>query len=170
VTRFCPSNPRPGEGKLNRNTPEIQETGNSRNRSVKKLRREKGVPTEGYGGLPGLVVEASSSEAFPFLNTTSGSVSGVARGNCGCDRVCLPLKATIKTAGSLQWSRHNGVARCTVAILKALISDAPSESEAQCRSIPGKIFNFVPGNGARNVSVGSHSWIACRSRARHPSV
>jgi hypothetical protein len=38
--------------------------------------------------------------------------------------------------------------------------DAPSESEAQCRSIPGKIFNFVPGNGARNVSVRSHSWIA----------
>jgi hypothetical protein len=38
--------------------------------------------------------------------------------------------------------------------------DAPSESEAQCRSIPGKIFNFVPGNGARNVGVRSHSWIA----------
>jgi hypothetical protein len=35
---------------------------------------------------------------------------------------------------------------------------------------PGKIFNFIPGNGARNVSVGSHSWIASRSRARHPSV
>jgi hypothetical protein len=38
--------------------------------------------------------------------------------------------------------------------------DAPSESEGQCRSISGKIFNFVPGNGARNVGVGSHSWIA----------
>jgi hypothetical protein len=38
--------------------------------------------------------------------------------------------------------------------------DAPSESEAQCRSIPGKIFNFVPGNGARNVSIRSHPWIA----------
>jgi hypothetical protein len=38
--------------------------------------------------------------------------------------------------------------------------DAPSESEAQCRSIPGKIFNFVPDNGARNVGVRSHSWIA----------
>jgi hypothetical protein len=38
--------------------------------------------------------------------------------------------------------------------------DAPSELEAQCHSIPGKIFNFVPGNGARNVSVRSHSWIA----------
>jgi hypothetical protein len=34
--------------------------------------------------------------------------------------------------------------------------DAPSESEAQCHSIPGKIFNFIPGN----VSDGSHSWIA----------
>jgi len=38
--------------------------------------------------------------------------------------------------------------------------DAPSESEAQCRSIPGKIFNFVPNNGARNVGIISHSWIA----------
>jgi hypothetical protein len=38
--------------------------------------------------------------------------------------------------------------------------DAPSESEAQCRSILGKIFNFVPDNGAKNVGNGSHSWIA----------
>ena len=35
---------------------------------------------------------------------------------------------------------------------------------------PGKIFNFVPDNGAKNVSVGSHSWIAYRSRAQRPSV
>jgi hypothetical protein len=38
--------------------------------------------------------------------------------------------------------------------------DAHSESEAQCCSIPGNIFNFVLGNGARNVGDGSHSWIA----------
>jgi hypothetical protein len=38
--------------------------------------------------------------------------------------------------------------------------DAPSEAEAQCRSIPGKIFNFVPGNDTRNVGDESHSWIA----------
>jgi hypothetical protein len=50
--------------------------------------------------------------------------------------------------------------RCTVAIFKGSDTDAPSESEAQCRSISGKIFNFVPGNGARNVGDGSHSWIA----------
>jgi hypothetical protein len=37
--------------------------------------------------------------------------------------------------------------------------DAPSELEAQCHSIPGNIFNFVPGNGAKNVGDGSHSWI-----------
>ena len=43
---------------------------------------------------------------------------------------------------------------------KALIPDAPSKLEAQCHSIPGKIFNFVPKNGARNVGVGSQSWIA----------
>jgi hypothetical protein len=41
-----------------------------------------------------------------------------------------------------------------------LISDAPSESEDRCHSIPGKIFNFIPDSGARNVSTGSHLWIA----------
>jgi hypothetical protein len=35
---------------------------------------------------------------------------------------------------------------------------------------PGKIFNFVPDNGARNVSIRSHPWIACRRRAQRPSV
>jgi hypothetical protein len=38
--------------------------------------------------------------------------------------------------------------------------DAPLESEAQCRSIPGKIFNFVPRNDTINVGIRSHSWIA----------
>jgi hypothetical protein len=38
--------------------------------------------------------------------------------------------------------------------------NAPSESEARCRSIPGKIFNFIPDNGTRDVSIKSHSWIA----------
>jgi hypothetical protein len=79
--------------------------------------------------------------------------------------LCLPLEATIKIAGSLQWSRHNGVARCTTTILIILISDAPSKSIDRCHSIPGKIFNFIPSNGTRNVSVRSHPWIACRSRA-----
>jgi hypothetical protein len=64
------------------------------------------------------VAEASPSEAFPFLRTTSGSVSGVARGSYGWDRMCLPLKATINMAGLPQWSRHNGVTRCVVAIFK----------------------------------------------------
>jgi hypothetical protein len=35
---------------------------------------------------------------------------------------------------------------------------------------PGKIFNFIPSNGARNVGAGIRSWIACRSRAQCPSV
>jgi hypothetical protein len=42
---------------------------------------ENGVPTEGDGRLPSLMVEASSSEAFTFLRTTSRSVLGVYRGN-----------------------------------------------------------------------------------------
>jgi hypothetical protein len=71
---------------------------------------------EGYGKLLGSTVEATPSEAFPFLIITSGSASGVTRGSCGWDRVCLPLEATTKTTGSPQWSHHNGVTRCTVAI------------------------------------------------------
>jgi hypothetical protein len=42
----------------------------------------------------------------------------VARGSCGLDRVCLPPEATTNSTGSPQWSRHSGVARCTVAIFK----------------------------------------------------
>jgi len=53
--------------------------------------------------------------------------------------VCLPLEAIVKTAGSLQWSHHNGFARCTVAISIVLICDAPSESVNRCHSIPGNI-------------------------------
>jgi hypothetical protein len=37
--------------------------------------------------------------------------------------------------------------------------DAPSESKDQCRSIPGKIFNFIHRKGDRNVGIRSHSWI-----------
>jgi hypothetical protein len=37
-----------------------------------------------------------------------------------------------------------------------LMSDAPSESENCCRSIPGKIFNSFPGSGAKNVSTRGH--------------
>jgi hypothetical protein len=69
------------------------------------------------------------------------------------------MKATINRAGSPQWIHHNEVARCTVEILIILISDAPSESVNRCRSILGKIFNFVPSNDAGNVSIRSHSWI-----------
>jgi hypothetical protein len=38
--------------------------------------------------------------------------------------------------------------------------DASSELEAQCHSIPRKIFNFIPGNDTRNVGIRSHSSIA----------
>jgi hypothetical protein len=43
-----------------------------------------------------------------------------------------------------QWSRHSGVARCTVAILIILISDAPSESVDRCRSAQGKSSTSSP--------------------------
>jgi hypothetical protein len=83
-------------------------------------------------------VESSASGAFPFMRTTSGLVSGVARRSCGWDRVCLPLKATIDRAGSPQWSHHNGFARCTATILIILIFDAPPESTNCCHSAQGK--------------------------------
>jgi hypothetical protein len=34
----------------------------------------------------------------------------------------------------------------------------------------GKIFNFLPDNGARNVGAGSHSWIAAGVKVPHTSV
>jgi hypothetical protein len=69
--------------------------------------------------------------SFFFLTIFSGSASGVAKGSCGVDLVCLPLEATAETVespvDSHQWSHHSGVARCTVAIFDVLSSDAPSE-------------------------------------------
>jgi hypothetical protein len=59
----------------------------------------------------------------------------------------------VETSGVAQRSHVSGVARCTLEILIVLIYDAPSELVNRCHSIPGKIFNFVPGNDARNVSV-----------------
>jgi hypothetical protein len=89
-------------------------------------------------------VEASASGAFPFMRTTYGLVLGVARGSCGWDHVCLPLKATIDRAGSPLRSRHNGVARCTTTILIILISDAPLESANHCHSAQGKSSTLSP--------------------------
>jgi hypothetical protein len=63
-------------------------------------------------------METSFAELFPFLRTASKSSSGVAKGKCGLDLVCLPLEATVDRTGSPQRSRHSGVARCTVAIFK----------------------------------------------------
>jgi hypothetical protein len=52
--------------------------------------------------------------------------------------------ATTETVKWKQWSRHSGVARCTVAILIILISDAPSESVNRCRSAQGKYSTSSP--------------------------
>jgi hypothetical protein len=53
---------------------------------------------------------------------------------------------------------------------KVLISDAPSESEARCRSTQGKFSTSSPATAPEMLAFGSHSWIASRSRARSPSV
>ena len=122
MTRISPSNPRSGGENSVGTLPKFRKWETSKGGLLRNRGGENGVLIEGDGGLPVSAVEASSSEAFPFLRTTSGSILGVDRGSCGWGRVCLPLKATIKTTGSLQWSRHNGVFRCTVAIFKG--SDA----------------------------------------------
>ena len=72
-------------------------------------------------------METPFAELFPLLRTASKFASGVAKGKCGLDLVCLPLEATIDRIGSPQWSRHSGVTRCTVGNLQVLISYAPSE-------------------------------------------
>jgi hypothetical protein len=122
VTRISPSNPRLGGENSAGTLPKFKKRETSEKGLLGNRGGENGVSTEGDGRLTGSAVEAYPSEAFPFLKITSGSATGVDRGSCGWDRVCLPLEATTKTAGSLQWSRHNGVARCTVAIFKG--SDA----------------------------------------------
>jgi hypothetical protein len=118
VTRICPSDLRPGGENSVGTLPKFRKRETSEKGLLRNRGGENGVPIEGDGELPGLAVETSPSEAFPFLRTTSGSVSGVARGNCGWDHMCLPLKATINIEGSPQWSHHNGFARCIVEIFK----------------------------------------------------
>jgi hypothetical protein len=100
VTRISPSNPRPGGENSTGTLPKFRKRETLEKGLLRNRGGENGVPTEGDGGLPGSKVEASPSEDFPFLRTTSGSVSGVARGSCGWDHVCLPLKATINMEGS----------------------------------------------------------------------
>jgi hypothetical protein len=41
-----------------------------------------------------------SRERFPFWIILFGSTSGVSRGSCGVDLVCLPLEATTETVES----------------------------------------------------------------------
>jgi hypothetical protein len=119
VTKSFPSGPKPGEENSTRTLPKFRKRETAKTGLSNKWGGEKGAPTEGYGGLPGSVMDASSSEAFPFLSIASRSVSGVAIGSCRWDCVCLPLKDTINRAGSPQRSRHNGVSRCKLAILKS---------------------------------------------------
>jgi hypothetical protein len=63
--------------------------------------------------------------------------------------------ATTEIVESTQWSHQVQMQSSMV-----LISDAPSESEARCRSTQGKVFNSFPDNDARNVSTRSHLQIA----------
>jgi hypothetical protein len=83
VTRISPSNPRSGGENSIGTLPKFRKRATYEGGLLRNQGGENGVPTEGDGELPGSVVEASSLGAFPFLRTTSGSVLGVARGNCG---------------------------------------------------------------------------------------
>jgi hypothetical protein len=65
--------------------------------------------------------------------------------------VCL-WKPQLKQRVPLQWSRHNGVARCIVAISIVLISNAPSESADRCRSIRGKYSTSSPATAPEMLS------------------
>ena len=55
---------------------------------------------EGGREIPNSEVKLSPADLFPFLRTSSDSASGVARGRCGWDHVCLPLKATVDRTSS----------------------------------------------------------------------
>ena len=71
---------------------------------------------------PDTTVEVPSLEVFPFLIIFSRSSSGVSKGNCGVDLMCLPLEATTETMEFPEWSRQ-----VQVAIFNVLSSNAPSE-------------------------------------------
>jgi hypothetical protein len=83
VTRISPSNPRPGGENSVGTLLKFRKRETFEGGLLRNWGGENGVPIEGYGGLLVSAVEASSSGAFPFLRTTSGSVSGVSRGSCG---------------------------------------------------------------------------------------
>jgi hypothetical protein len=83
VTRFCPFGSRPGEENSTGTLPKFRKRDTSEGGWARIYGGENGVLMKGDGGLPGSVMEDSSSWAFPFLSTASGSVSGVTRGSCG---------------------------------------------------------------------------------------
>jgi hypothetical protein len=83
VTRSRPSGTRPGEENSTGTLPKLRKWETSEGGRSRIRGGENGVLKKGDGGLPGSTLENSSSGAFPFLSTTSGLDSGVARGSCG---------------------------------------------------------------------------------------
>jgi len=98
------------------------------------------------------------SRGLPFMEIFYRSDLGVSKGICGVDIVCVPLEATAETMESHvdfhQWSHH--VHSCNLRCTKFCCTFRTSKL---CRSIPGKIFNFLPDNDAKNVSTRSHPLI-----------
>jgi hypothetical protein len=102
VTRIYPSNPRPGGENSAGTLSKFRKRETSEKGLLGSQEEENGVSTEGDGKLHGSVVEVSPSGAFPFLIITSESTSGVARGNCGWDHVCLLLLLASEVTPGLQ--------------------------------------------------------------------
>jgi hypothetical protein len=118
VTRISPYDTRPGGENSAGALPKFRKWETSEEVRLGSWKSKNGVFTERDGVLPFSSMGTSPVDLFPFLRTASKSTSGVAKGRCGLDLVCLPLEATANRTGSPQRSHHSGVARCIVAFFK----------------------------------------------------
>ena len=122
MTRISPSDTRPGGENSARTLLKFRKQETSEEVRLGSGKSKNGVLTEGDGVLPFSATETFLADLFPFLCTASESSSGVAKGKCGLDLVCLPLEATADGTGSPQRSRQVHSSNLLV-----LIPDAPSE-------------------------------------------
>jgi len=98
VKKLSPSNPRPKGENSTGTLPKFKVWETPTYSMIRKWEVDMGVSIGGQwksSEIPGSTVEVLSRRAFPFLMIFFGSTSGVAKGSCGVDLVCMTLEATV---------------------------------------------------------------------------